>query len=89
MKVPINLKILKSPTPKLLSPFTEIELVEALVYSTTALDEVIDTVFLTQNDPRFLTQERAVDLKTLQSVAQMLSEVAVFQLASISGGDNS
>jgi len=81
------MQIMRSPTPKLLSPLTEIELTEALVYSATALDEVIDTLFLVQNDPKFFTLERAGDLKALQSVAQVLSKIATLQLANINGGD--
>lgn len=80
------LEIMKSPAPKLLSPFTELELTEALAYTANALCEVIDAVFLSHSDHGFLTRERAEDLRVLQNAAQILGEIAAVQLAGMVGG---
>ena len=67
------------PAPKLLSPYTALELAEALVYFAAALDETVDAIFLAQNDPKFLTKELAEDLRVLQGMAQIVAEAASIQ----------
>jgi hypothetical protein len=80
------MEILNSPAPKLLSPFTELEVTEALAYTTNALTELIDTVFFANNEHCFLTRERADDLKALKSTTQIMGEIAAIQLAGMAGG---
>ena len=75
----INIKNSKL-TPTSVSAFTEKELIESLAYFTTALDETIDSVFLAQQDPKFLTDRRIDDLKKLQTAAQTIAEVVAFQI---------
>jgi len=80
-----KIKSISNPAPKLLAPYSSLELTEALVYFTTALDEIIDAVFVAHSDPEFLTKERIDDLRLLQSATQIVAEVAALQLI---GGDS-
>ena len=77
-----SVKIITTDAPKLLGPLNNRELNEALLYFATALDEVIDAVFLAHYDPTFLTPIYVEDLRLLQSVAQMVAETATLQTAS-------
>jgi len=74
------IKSINNNAPKLLSPLAANEMAEALFYFTTALDEVVDAVFLAHNDPKFLTRECAEDLRLLQGTAQIVAEVSALQM---------
>ncbi|MCL2853342.1 MAG: hypothetical protein FWE20_10000 [Defluviitaleaceae bacterium] len=95
-----GIKSLTNAAPKLLGHLSDDDLTEALVYFTTALDETVDAVFLANSDPGFLTRECAEDLRLLQGMAQIVTEVAALQtigcdgdgktsIAATIGGDNS
>jgi len=87
METTQGIKSVKNPAPKLIAPYSNAELAEALVYFTIALDETIDAVFLTRTDFEFLTRERADDLRLLQRTAQIVAEVTSLQLASGDDGE--
>ena len=84
METTQGIKCIKNSAPKLLAPYSNAELAEALVYFTTALDETIDAVYLAHSDPGFLTRERVDDLRLLQNTAQLVTEAVSLQFA---GGD--
>ena len=76
-----SVKSITGDAPKLLGPLNNEELTEALIYFTTALDEVVDAVFLAHYDPTFLTPAYVEDLRLLQGTAQIIAEVATSQTA--------
>jgi len=81
METITSIASINNAAPKLLAPFSAVELAEALVYFTVALSETVDFVFLARNDRHFLTDEHAGDLRVLQTMAQCVAEATALQMA--------
>jgi len=69
-----RIESINADAPKLLGLLNNQELTEALIYFTTALNEVVDAVFQAHYDPSFLTPAYAEDLKLLQAVARITAD---------------